>query len=83
MLVSPFDRSDEANRSSVIGQEARHLAALSRQQQLLGITPGRGSGSIGLGLSIMQKIDHLHEETIEVESGPNRKTEFRLRIPDA
>ncbi|MDQ6422044.1 HAMP domain-containing sensor histidine kinase [Paenibacillus sp. LHD-117] len=42
----------------------------------------RRSGSTGLGLSIVQKIVHLHGGTIEAESRPGEGTTFAVRIPD-
>ncbi|WP_232243298.1 sensor histidine kinase [Paenibacillus sp. GSMTC-2017] len=42
----------------------------------------RGDGSTGLGLSIVQKIVHLHGGLIEVESEGGVGTIFRISIPD-
>ncbi|MFD0590903.1 sensor histidine kinase [Paenibacillus sp. GCM10027627] len=41
----------------------------------------RNEGSTGLGLSIVQKIVHLHGGTIEAESREGVGTLFRVRIP--
>lgn len=43
----------------------------------------RSTGSTGLGLSIVQKIVHLHGGDIEVESHEGKGTTFYIRIPDA
>ncbi|MBD8500322.1 ATP-binding protein [Paenibacillus arenosi] len=42
----------------------------------------RGDGSVGLGLSIVQKIVHFHGGIIEVDSNEGSGTIFRIRIPD-
>ncbi|TVX88078.1 sensor histidine kinase [Paenibacillus agilis] len=42
----------------------------------------RGDGSVGLGLSIVQKIVHFHGGIIEVDSNEDSGTVFRVRIPD-
>jgi len=41
----------------------------------------RASGSSGLGLSIAQKIVHLHDGTIEVASRPGVGTTFTVTLP--
>ncbi|MOA24878.1 Alkaline phosphatase synthesis sensor protein PhoR [compost metagenome] len=41
----------------------------------------RATGSTGLGLSIVQKIIHLHGGTIEVASEVGKGTSFRVWIP--
>lgn len=42
---------------------------------------GRDSGSVGLGLSIVQKIVRLHDGVIEVESAPGQGTSFTISFP--
>ncbi|MFD1955517.1 sensor histidine kinase [Paenibacillus thailandensis] len=42
----------------------------------------RGEGSTGLGLSIVQRIVHLHGGSVEAESEVGSGTVFRVRIPD-
>jgi signal transduction histidine kinase len=39
------------------------------------------SGGSGIGLAMTYRIVQLHHGSIEVESNPDRGTEFRLRIP--
>ncbi|MDF2837026.1 MAG: histidine kinase, partial [Paenibacillus sp.] len=41
----------------------------------------RKSGSTGLGLSIVQRIVHLHGGTIHVESRPGEGTTFVVKLP--
>lgn len=42
-----------------------------------------GTGSTGLGLSIVQKIVQLHGGAVEAENRPGGGMRFRIRIPDA
>ncbi len=43
---------------------------------------GRTEGSTGLGLSIVQRIVHVHGGTIEAHSQIGKGTSFRVSIPD-
>ncbi|PZG44403.1 sensor histidine kinase [Listeria ivanovii] len=42
----------------------------------------REEGSSGLGLSICQKIIHLHHGGIEVKSSPEKGTKFTINLPE-
>jgi signal transduction histidine kinase len=41
----------------------------------------RGSGGVGLGLALVKRIAEAHGGSVEVESGPDQGTAFRLRLP--
>jgi two-component system, OmpR family, phosphate regulon sensor histidine kinase PhoR len=41
----------------------------------------RSSGGNGLGLSIVKKIIEMHKGEIQVESSPNKGTEFKMILP--
>jgi signal transduction histidine kinase len=82
----------EGGRLDVILEESHKAAVLRIADQGPGIPEEiRGkifdlyfttkSGGSGIGLAMTYRVLQLHHGSIEVESSPDRGTEFRLRIP--
>ncbi len=64
-----------------VGIEKQKLQSVFRSFTQVESDDKRNYGGLGLGLSIVKELVHLHSGTIEIDSEPNRGTQCTIFIP--